>query len=384
MLKDELKLLAEWAARFSSAYLPVDPLAKTFLTEQVSLYQAECMRIKKVWTDLLFSQAKDHVIKRYISFQQQVIQELADNIYELSATSKDRLRAEPAEALLACLLDLRNFQIQYFNTFINENGRLPRAVLPALSGKITESAKRLIEVLPTTEMDVYLRTCILDYLSGVIGTGHLLSGTYREVEYISSFLKNLTVILAVRDGQNLTEHVTEMLFHINFNHNVFIKWYQEDVERKMESFGTAEQDGLLMKQLLLLKSIPVSITTSYDPSLPPVSISLEIWLKEYIKQVDLQGEFSDSEKTGKLELKLTVAQMALLIRLFYEEGVFALKNITELMKFFAVHFTSKKQGHISYGSMNKLYYSADQFTGYAVRELLLKMTAKVNKMYFPT
>jgi hypothetical protein len=70
--------------------------------------------------------------------------------------------------------------------------------------------------------------------------------------------------------------------------------------------------------------------------------------------------------------------------LLYEEGIFALKNITALLKFFSFRFTSKKQEHISYGSMNNLYYSADQFTGYAIRELLLKMVAKVNKMFFPT
>ncbi|WP_179414593.1 hypothetical protein HDF19_00390 [Mucilaginibacter sp. E4BP6] len=84
-----------------------------------------------------------------------------------------------------------------------------------------------------------------------------------------------------------------------------------------------------------------------------------------------------------MELKLTIAQLALLLRLLYEEGIFVVISIASLLRFFSLHFMSKRQKQISYGSMNKLYYSGDQFTGYAVRELLLNMVNRLNKMFFP-
>jgi len=100
-------------------------------------------------------------------------------------------------------------------------------------------------------------------------------------------------------------------------------------------------------------------------------------------QEGLRSGMPEINYANKIELKLTVAQLALLIRLLYEEGIFAMKNIASLLRFFSMHFMSKKQEHISHGSMNKLYYSSDQFTGIAVKELLLKMIAKINKMFFP-
>ena len=130
--------------------------------------------------------------------------------------------------------------------------------------------------------------------------------------------------------------------------------------------------------------MPVILTMSYDRDILPINVLLEKWLNEYIKEEHLHLDLLEMNFSNKIELKLTVAQLALLIRLLYEEGVFAMKNIAGLLRFFSRHFMSKKQEHISYGSMNKLYYSGDQFTGYAVRELLLRMVAKINKMFFPT
>lgn len=92
---------------------------------------------------------------------------------------------------------------------------------------------------------------------------------------------------------------------------------------------------------------------------------------------------SEASSINKMELKLTIAQLALLLRLLYEEGIFVVISIASLLRFFSLHFMSKRQKQISYGSMNKLYYSGDQFTGYAVRELLLNMVNRLNKMFFP-
>jgi len=182
----------------------------------------------------------------------------------------------------------------------------------------------------------------------------------------------------------LTHSVTEVLFYLNFNHSSFCQWYQDSVGTKKESLRPRDQLPMLTKQLRILKSIPVMLTIGFDLKIPPVNEQLENWLNEYIRHQTFQFELSNTDQPEKLELTLTVAQLALLIRLLYEEGIFALKNIAALLRFFSGHFMSKKQEHISYSSMNKLYYSGDQFTGYAVRELLLKMVGKINKMFFPT
>lgn len=80
MLKDELKLLEEFAITFTSEAHNEDRKKINFQNGN-ALITAECQRIKKVWTELLFSEIKDQVIKRYICFQQQILLDLADRVY---------------------------------------------------------------------------------------------------------------------------------------------------------------------------------------------------------------------------------------------------------------------------------------------------------------
>jgi hypothetical protein len=350
---------------------------------------AECQRIKKVWTELLFSEVKDQVIKRYIWFQQQILLDLADKLYlqiqknKQSAGQKNYPMLHFSEFLLEKLLELKDFQIQYFNSYINQDSKIPDAIIPAIRKKMSEAAEKLSASMQYIELDVQLKACIRDYLGGASAMDTSSPINYRSAEYLFQFTETLGVITAFEDSRDLTHSVTETLFYLNFNHKSFCQWYQDNLTRKSIVLGENDQISMLKKQLLVLKTMPVILTMSYDPDLAPVNDLLENWLNEYIKE---KGNhlLLETDMSNKIELKLTVAQLTLLIRLLYEEGVFAMKNISSLLRFFSRHFMSKKQEHISYRSMNKLYYSGDQFTAYAVRELLLRMIAKINKMFFPT
>jgi hypothetical protein len=389
MLKDELKMLATMAAGFPGMIDKSEVLSTAYLTAQETIMKEECQRIKKVWTELLFSQAKDHVLRRYIAFQQQVILENTDFIYKLIGSanengfSKDDALLRLPLLLQVCLLDLRDFQLQYFHSYVDQNGKLPDATTPSVRKKLAELAEKLSAGLENIEIDPGLKVCLMDYLGVIINTDSKALLSYRTAEYLTTFTETLQGTVAFVGSGDLTHSIIEALFYINFNHVDFCQWYQDDVLNKKSVLRAEDQGPMLMKQLLLLKSMPVMTTTAFDPNVAAVDIQLELWLNEVIRQEHFKANGDEREIPDKLELKLTVAQIALLVRLLYEEGVFTMKNITAILKFFSTHFMSKKQESISYGSMNKLYYSGDQFTGYAVRELLLKMVSKVNKMFFP-
>jgi len=346
--------------------------------------------LKKSWTDLLFSRVNDQVIQRYIWFQQQVLLELADSLYpQIENNKKVAARGEFGALILPVfllerLLELKDFQIQYFNAYINKEGKMPDAAIPAVRKRMAAAAEQLSANLQMVELDVKLKACICDYLDAILAASADSPISYCAAEYLMALTETLAVTIDFEDSRDLTHSVTEVLFYLNFNHSSFCQWYQDSVGTKKESLRPRDQLPMLTKQLRILKSIPVMLTIGFDLKIPPVNEQLENWLNEYIRHQTFQFELSNTDQPEKLELTLTVAQLALLIRLLYEEGIFALKNIAALLRFFSGHFMSKKQEHISYSSMNKLYYSGDQFTGYAVRELLLKMVGKINKMFFPT
>lgn len=95
------------------------------------------------------------------------------------------------------------------------------------------------------------------------------------------------------------------------------------------------------------------------------------------------GAYLEKDAPAKLELGLTVAQLVMLLRFLQAEGVFGTLRVATLLRFFSKYFRTRKQVQLSYGSMNKLYYSGDQFTAAFIRDLLLKMVARINQVYFP-
>jgi hypothetical protein len=389
MLNDELPLLVKWSSDCIAALEQSAPPELEVSSVQEARIEMECRRIKKAWTDFLFSQAKDSIVKRYVAFEQQQILEVADKLYLVlesrpAQTSTEEHAWALASLLLKCMLDLRDFQVKYFNAFFDAGGKIPTAAVGQVRKRLSEAAEELSASLESVELDLGLKACLRDYLNSIVTADLSAPLTYQSAEYILSFTENLDVTVMFENDRDVTYAITESLFYMNFNYNGFCQWYQDNLIARKQLVRPADESPFLIKQLLKLKSMPVNTVMSLDPLVPPVNVQLENWLNEYIKQETFQFEVADMEQADKLELKLTVAQMALLIRLLYEEGVFAMKNIAAILKFFSTHFISKKQEHISYGSMNKLYYSGDQFTAYAVRDLLQKMIANINKMFFPT
>lgn len=390
MLKDELNLLEDFVNAFFSEERNENLSTTNLENGQDAIITVECQRIKKVWTELLFSDAKEQVIKRYVWFQQQILLDLADKVYQQIQQAKQSASLNNysiqtfSEFLLERLLELKDFQIQYFNTYVNQETKIPDAVIPAIRKKMAEAAEKLSASMQYVELDVQLKACIRDYLDGISAMDISIPMNYRTAEYFFQFTETLGVTIAFEDNRDLTHSITEALFYLNFNHSSFCQWYHENLTRESLTLRENDQLPMLKRQLIVLKTMPVISTASYDPDLISVNNLLENWLNEYIKEKSNHQDMLETDISHKIELKLTVAQLTLLIRLLYEEGVFAMKNIAGLLRFFSKYFMSKKQEHISYGSMNKLYYTNDQFTGYAVRELLLKMVAKINKMFFPT
>lgn len=85
----------------------------------------------------------------------------------------------------------------------------------------------------------------------------------------------------------------------------------------------------------------------------------------------------------RLPLKLSVAELACLIKLFYEAGLFPASTVIEVIRFFAKYFQTKRRSQISTGNLSKEYYSISQKTAASCRDILEKMIKKIDHQFFP-
>lgn len=352
----------------------------------------ETRRVKMVWSALLSSSVKDYVLKRYVTYHQTLLADLSDRLFvwlsdKGQSHGPDLPPGElsPGQVLLDCLLKLLAFLEQYFEAYFNSAGKLPEALTgDALTG-IGGHAATIIQVLDEQGIEQSLKRCLMDYLEMLPKDSYRSKLNFHTARYVRDMALFLNPAhLNYREGDR-NSIITDSLLYLNFNFPGFLVWYREEINRKISTLTTREERLLfLIEELVRIKTSPVMLSVACELSLPPLAELLENCLNELIKKES--GRYfprgpGDSEK--KLGLSLSVTQLSLFIRLLYEEGFFTLKNITAILRFTAKHFTTKRQEHISAVNMGRTYYGTDQFTAAAVKDLLLRMLARLNRMFFP-
>lgn len=121
-------------------------------------------------------------------------------------------------------------------------------------------------------------------------------------------------------------------------------------------------------------------TMTFDLQWPAITTMFKTWLSEEAAYLSNRQTTPVTERVG---LNISVAQLACLIRYFYEAGGYATTNLTHIFKSAVTHFSAKRQAVISPGSLGNRYYNIDQKTAAEVRGLLQEMLAGINRNFFP-
>ena len=392
MLKDELKIIQEMTAALIAEDHSRTVVSSQLLEKRRLAMVAETRRIKTVWSALLSSSVKDYVLKRYVSHHQTLLVGLADSVFkyisaidESRETDRKQAARDEGRQLLDCLLELVAFLEQYFETYFNMAGKLPEAVIGDALTEIRGQAAAIAQVLDSSGVEESLKECVMDYLELIPQESYRSKFNFHTVRYVRDLRLFLNPVHRSHQEEDRTSMIMDHLMYLNFNFPGFVAWFRERINRKISLLTSSEERLLvLIEELVRVKTTPVMLSGTCDLSLPSFAKLLENWLNEAIKKES--GRYfprppDDSEK--KIGVALSVTQLSLFIRLLYEEGFFTIKNITAILRFTAKHFTSKRQQHISAINMGRTYYGTDQFTASAVKDLLLRMLARLNRMFFP-
>jgi hypothetical protein len=234
-----------------------------------------------------------------------------------------------------------------------------------------------------------LAACLLDYLAAFETACFPEGITFRDIRYLKLFLKEIAQSFQAANGDSPERRIADRLVYLNFNHLGFLSYWQELVRAELERAGSALGHlSVLTQELSHLKSLQSKPGIAYHPAWPGIKLMLETWLSDEISifklseksRFDCSGERAPDDK---LVMSLSVAHLACVTRLFYEENCYQSATVTDVLKFTVRHYQSKRQDHISQGSLSKEYYGVTQVTAAVVRDLLHRMINRINKTYFP-
>lgn len=219
-----------------------------------------------------------------------------------------------------------------------------------------------------------LADCLNQLLISVQDTGL----SYQDVLYPRLLLHELHC--RIQCGWVLTiPALACLMMRYNFNSQPFLNFITAHLRAEADAAGSLATDRLPVVQLQLkhYRQLQSATEIRYVPTLPPFQTQLLNWLKEehnYLKhQKQAESPAAVNSSAIRIQVPLSVAQMAHLLRMLYEAGVFGQANQRDLFRLLAANFRTARQEQISEKSLADKYYNAEDSTRQAVEKLVAKM-----------
>jgi hypothetical protein len=202
----------------------------------------------------------------------------------------------------------------------------------------------------------------------------------RLADEIALFLSEEAITAADLDG---------LFIRLNFNHPKFIGYQTEKWLDELKNKDTVNEKilclRLYLKELRQLTALP---NWYYLKDVVSAKEQLINWIQEEIEfLVNKQAFFKETvleeqkmESTKKMHTSLSVSQLACFIRLLVENKTITNVNQTEIIKFFALHFSTKKSAHISSIHLRSEYYQTDVTAVESIKGLLLDLVNLSRKL----
>lgn len=364
-LKDIEEQLPDQTGKFPSSYSDVE-------------FRERVMRVREAWLNAVFSEKPKGSLERYFLFHLEGISKISDTLFELSCPEAKSIKEE----MLDLIVHLRDFYYQ----LISWETIAPAAYHQYHLDRLNPVLSIVRAQLSRPEVHPLLKKAIESWLTGISAVRGRQRFTFRNLFYMEKLVRALASLDC--KAEFLSDSIVSVLYHSNFNHLSFLKYLQSSIcEIATSCVGQKEEAMFFRLKEAEFSSIPLEQGCAFDDFWPTIKVMITDWLKERVKFSE-----SASQKTqediknlypAKLGMKISVSYMACLIKLFYEEELFATENLTSIFKFYASNFTSKRQPVISQDSLSKEYYSLDAHTAARIKKILQNMIDRLNRGFFP-
>jgi hypothetical protein len=310
-------------------------------------FRDACSCVREAWAAAVFSTAGEAELRRYFSFHLKGIAQMAQRV--------------SSEATQGELLNLVTHIAFYYPESFDHDAPAPCCYSKKMLDELCDLQVIFCKALEKVPLPSDLSGLLLDY-NGMVNNAAI--HTFRTLNYYRLFLEKLAV-------PDLTETVIrEALLEINFNHLGYFAWLRQSFE----------SEGNYRQLLARYAGQPVGKEHIYHPAWPSINEMICGWLREAIK---LEKAPVEAAPPVKLPLELSVSHLAFMTRLFVDEKLYGATPLTDIFKFLARNYTTKRQATISPGSLSKEFYSTDQQAAARVRGILQNMVARINRNYFP-
>jgi hypothetical protein len=226
---------------------------------------------------------------------------------------------------------------------------------------------------------------ILDYcINKMLHDDNETAVTYQQAAYLQNLLKELSSYVFRRSYEPGPDSLTELLIGWNFNEFAFIHEVCTSIRREVEN---KESDECRLEYLKntqkQMSQVLEKTNAAFHLTRPSAKQTVLEWIAQELTCLEepaIVQEKKEVKEGIKINTSVSVPVLALITRLLKESGIVTNSNQTEIVKFFATHFTTPHKSELSYGHLRGKYYDTDEGTKKKVCDYLTAMTNLCKKL----
>jgi len=381
-------LLQTWDTLIDTRLAPSnfqDDISGEKIIHETLLYiQNEKKSVKTELIDGIIERQKVIDKEQYIQIHQAILIRMLDklHIYRQSVEPGTPLEL-PYESVISEVEEVLNFMEDFFSKYFDRNENVPIRYFEIYREELRRQLIELEGIINRgVRVDVELSDIILNNFRKFCFQ-NLKGSTYKELFYH----KDLIAELLSPKSFSSEESVREILCFFNFNDDDYVFYQFRKLQALTDPIPTAkERITALRYEQKLINQLRTRLDYALVTGMPPLKEQVNSWINEEIKFLESDalapaaGKQSEPEFEEKINTSLSVAKLALLIRLMVIDKVITNRVVAQMLRVVVQVFSTLQRENIAYGSMETKYHNPDRGTISAVKDMLFRWINILNKL----
>jgi len=275
-----------------------------------------------------------------------------------------------------------DFIEDFFGNYFDRNEKISASYRMVSTAALKKQLKRLVQIVAKDES---VDKCLITDVMAVFQ--NFTDDESSNISYLQlSYQKELMKELLLEKALASTQSFRETLYYFNFNEDNFIAYEYERLQQLTNNLpAKKEKITLLRFEQKNINQLSAKLNCSYTINMPSLKEQVNGWIDEEVKFLE-NGNLIEKTENGlaenehKIHTSLSVAKLALLIKLLVIDKIIINRTVAPMLRIIAKFFTTLQREDISFGSMETKYHAPDKATISAVRDMLFKWINILNKL----
>lgn len=380
-------LLSKWDTLVSTTLYPSHNNLNLLsdISIQMIIYQSEIER-EKVRTFLIEGIIDKPKIKdkqQFVQLNQAMLIRLLDKIYSYKQNPiVDNKAISLYNTLSHHLESTLNFIEDFFSNFFDRNERVPAGYLMITSEELCKQLEYIQNSLKENNaIETDLISVLVDNFNQFC-TQEKTGLTYNELVYQKELMSEL-----LTDDTLASElSIREVLFYFNFNDDGYVAFLYGKLNALTEPLPSRrEKIAALRFEQKNMNQLRTKLNNYLSANMPSLKEQVNQWIEEEVKFLEIDStpdlpSKKENEPDDKIHTSLSVAKLALLIRLMVIDKTITNRVVANVLRIAIRTVTTLQREEIAFGSLETKYHNPDKGTISGVKDILFRWINILNKL----